>query len=322
MMRIAALLVAVLASSALADDAPKADLVLRHGIVHTLNAAQPKAEAIAIARSRIVAVGTDAEVEKLVAPSTSVVDLRGATVIPGFTESHGHLMSLGESRLSVDLNGTKSWPEIVAKVAVETKRTGKGDWIYGRGWHESKWTAPPSPVVRGFQTHDALSAATPDNPVVLERADGHAYIVNAQVMTLMGIGRDTQAPEGGEVIKDASRLPTGVLVDNAMNLVRFPPSSDARRAQALDLALAEALRKGVTSFDDAGASADDIALFKRYANDHKLGPRLYVMVMGYDLLKTYDKPEIGLGDGFLTIRSVKLVADGAMGSRGAALLEA
>jgi predicted amidohydrolase YtcJ len=321
MMRIAALLVAVLASSALADDAPKADLVLRHGIVHTLNAAQPKAEAIAIARSRIVAVGTDAEVEKLVAPSTRVVDLRGATVIPGFTESHGHLMSLGESRLSVDLNGTKSWPEIVAKVAVETKRTGKGDWIYGRGWHESKWTAPPSPVVRGFQTHDALSAATPDNPVVLERADGHAYIVNAQVMTLMGIGRDTQAPEGGEVIKDASGLPTGVLVDNAMNLVRFPPSSDARRAQALDLALAEALRKGVTSFDDAGASADDIALFKRYANDHKLGPRLYVMVMGYDLLKTYDKPEIGLGDGFLTIRSVKLVADGAMGSRGAALLE-
>jgi len=320
-MRIAALLVAVLASSAVADDAPKADLVLRHGIVHTLNAAQPKAEAIAIARSRIVAVGTDAEVEKLVAPSTRVVDLHGATVIPGFTESHGHLMSLGESRLSVDLNGTKSWPEIVAKVAVETKRTGKGDWIYGRGWHESKWTAPPSPVVRGFQTHDALSAATPDNPVVLERADGHAYIVNAQVMTLMGIGRDTQAPEGGEVIKDASGLPTGVLVDNAMNLVRFPPSSDARRAQALDLALAEALRKGVTSFDDAGASADDIALFKRYANDHKLGPRLYVMVMGYDLLKTYDKPEIGLGDGFLTIRSVKLVADGAMGSRGAALLE-
>jgi len=320
-MRIAALLVAVLASSAVADDAPKADLVLRHGIVHTLNAAQPKAEAIAIARSRIVAVGTDAEVEKLVAPSTRVVDLHGATVIPGFTESHGHLMSLGESRLSVDLNGTKSWPEIVAKVAVETKRTGKGDWIYGRGWHESKWTAPPSPVVRGFQTHDALSAATPDNPVVLERADGHAYIVNAQVMTLMGIGRDTQAPEGGEVIEDASGLPTGVLVDNAMNLVRFPLSSDARRAQALDLALAEALRKGVTSFDDAGASADDIALFKRYANDHKLGPRLYVMVMGYDLLKTYDKPEIGLGDGFLTIRSVKLVADGAMGSRGAALLE-
>src|SRR5262245_21964600 len=320
-MRIAALLIAVLTSSAFADDVSKTDLVLRHGIVHTLNAAQPKAEAIAIAGNRIVAVGTDAEIEELVVPATRVVDLHGATVIPGFTESHGHLMGLGDSRLSVDLNGTKSWPEIVAKVAAEAKRVPKGEWIYGRGWHESKWTEPPSPVVRGFQTHDALSAATPDYPVVLERADGHAYIVNAQVMSLMGIGRDTRAPEGGEVIKDAKGLPTGVLVDNAMNLVRFPPSSDARRGQALDLALAEALRKGITSFEDAGASAEDIALFKRYASEHRLGLRLYVMVMGYDLLKTYDKPEIGLGDGFLTIRAVKLVADGAMGSRGAAFLE-
>jgi predicted amidohydrolase YtcJ len=303
------------------DDAPKADLVLRHAIVHTMNAAQPKADAIAVAGSRIVVVGSDAELDKLVTPATRVVDLHGATVIPGLTESHGHLMGLGESRLSVDLNGTRSWPEIVTKVAAETARVAKDEWIYGRGWHESKWTEPPTPSVRGFQTHDALSAATPDNPVVLERADGHAYIVNAKVMALMGIGPDTQAPEGGEIIKDASGSPTGVLVDNAMGLIHFPPSSDARRSQALDLALAEALRKGITSFDDAGASADDIALFKRYANDHKLGPRLYVMIMGYDLLKTYDRPEIGLGDGFLTIRSVKLIADGAMGSRGAALLE-
>jgi predicted amidohydrolase YtcJ len=315
------LLLLVVTRVALADDASKADLVLRNGIVHTLDSAQPKAEAIAIAGNRILAVGSDSDVDKLVAPATRVVDLHGATVIPGFTESHGHLMSLGESRLSVDLTGTKSWPEIVASVAVETQRMGKSAWIYGRGWHESKWTLPPSPVVRGFPTHDALSAVTPDNPVVLERADGHAYIVNAKVMSLMGIDHDTRAPEGGEVIKDADGLPTGVLVDNAMNLVRLPPSSDARRSLALDLALAESLRKGLTSFDDAGASAEDLALFKRYANEHKLGPRLYVMVMGYDLLKTYDKPEIGLGDGFLTIRSVKLVADGAMGSRGAALLE-
>jgi predicted amidohydrolase YtcJ len=321
MMRVVALLFALLTSAVVADDAPKADLVFRHGIVHTLNGAQPKAQAVAIAGNRIVAVGSDAEVEALVAPATRVVDLQGATVVPGLTESHGHLMGLGESRLSVDLNGTKSWPEIVAKVAAEAKRVPAGEWIYGRGWHESKWTEPPSPVVRGFQTHDALSAATPDNPVVLERADGHTYIVNAKVMALMGIGADTKAPEGGEVIKDADGRPTGVLVDNAMNLVRFPPSSDARRAQALDLALAEALHKGITSFDDAGASAEDIALFKRYANEHKLGPRLYVMIMGYDLLKTYDEPEIGLGDNFLTIRSVKLIADGAMGSRGAALLE-
>jgi predicted amidohydrolase YtcJ len=320
-MRIAALLLAVMASSAPADDAPKADLVLRNGVVHTLNAAQPKAEAVAIAGNRIVAVGGDADVDELVAPATRVVDLRGATVIPGFTESHGHLMGLGDSRLSVDLNDTKSWPEIIEKVAAEAKRVGKGEWIYGRGWHESKWTEPPTPIVRGFQTHYALSAAVPDNPVVLERADGHAYIVNAQVLSMMNIGSDTRAPDGGDVIKGANGLPTGVLVDNAMNLVRFPPSSDARRTEALDLALAEALSRGVTSFHDAGASADDVALFRRYADEHKLGPRVYVMVAGYELLRQYDGPEIGLGDGFLTIRSVKLVADGAMGSRGAALLE-
>jgi hypothetical protein len=140
-------------------------------------------------------------------------------------------------------------------------------------------------------------------------------------MALMGIGLDTQAPAGGEIIRDARGAPTGVLVDNAMELVRIPPSSDERRAQALDLALEEALRKGVTSFHDAGASAADIALFRKYAAEHRLGPRLYVMVAGHELLRTFDAPEIGLGDGFLTIRSVKLVADGAMGSRGAALLE-
>src|SRR5262245_30113588 len=262
-MRTTALLLAgLLTCPAFAADGVKADLILRNGIVHTLNDAQPQAEAIAIAGNHIVAVGSDADVEKLVTGTTRVVDLHGATVIPGLTESHGHLMGLGESRLSVDLNGTKSWPEIIAKVAAEAKRVDNGEWIYGRGWHESKWTEPPSPVVRGFQVHDALSAATPDNPVVLERADGHAYIVNAQVMSLMHIDRDTQAPTGGEVIKDGDGNPTGVLVDNAMDLVRFPPSSDARRTQALDLALAETLQKGITRFDDAGANANDIALFK------------------------------------------------------------
>jgi len=320
-MRRTALLLAALASPALAAETPKAELVLLNGVVHTMDAKRPRAVALAIAGNRIVAVGSEADVKGYVGPATRVLDLAGATVIPGFTESHGHLMGLGEARLNVDLNGTRSWPEIVAKLAAAAGAAKKGDWVLGRGWHESKWSEPPVPVVRGFQTHDALSAAVPDNPVVLERADGHAVIVNAKVMELMSIGRDSQAPAGGEIIRDARGLPTGVLVDNAMGLVHTPPRSDAQRGRALDLALEECLRKGVTSFHDAGASSEDLALFKSYAQDHKLGPRLYVMVDGYDLLRRLDKPEIGLGDGFLTIRSVKLVADGAMGSRGAALLE-
>ncbi len=320
-MRRNALLFVVLAWPALGNDAPKADIVLRNGVVHTLDAKRLRSEALAIAGNRIVAVGSEADVERFVGPATRVVDLAGATVIPGFTESHGHLMGLGEARLGVELSGTRSWPEIVAKVAGAARATKKGEWVLGRGWHESKWSEPPAPVVRGFQTHDALSAATPDNPVVLERADGHALIVNAKLMQLMAIGRDSQAPVGGEIIRDASGLPTGVLIDNAMALVHVPVSSDAQRERALDLALEECLRKGVTSFHDAGASSEDLALFKKYAQQHRLGPRLYVMVAGYDLLRRLDKPEIGLGDGFLTIRAVKLVADGAMGSRGAALLE-
>ncbi len=318
-MKTVALLAALLAGSAHA--ATPADLVLRNGVVDTMNAKAPRATALAVSGNRIVAVGSDAQVSAWVGPATRVVDLAGASVIPGFTESHGHLMALGDARLDVDLTAARNWPEIVATMKAAAAQAKKGEWLAGWGWHESKWNEPPVPLVRGFQTHDALSAATPDNPVVLSRADGHATIVNARVMELMSIGRASQAPEGGEIIKDAAGLPTGVLVDNAMELVHVPPPSAERRARALDLALQECLRKGITSFEDAGSSSEDIALFKDYAQARKLGPRLYVMVAGYDLLRRFDKPEIGLGDGFLTIRAVKLVADGAMGSRGAALLE-
>jgi predicted amidohydrolase YtcJ len=320
-MRTLAIVLVALTLPAEAAGARVADLVLRNGVVRTMDQRKPRAEAIAIAGNRIVAVGSDHDVQSLIGPQTHVIDLAGAAVIPGFTESHGHLMALGESRLHVDLNGTRSWPEIVAKVASAAQAARKGDWILGRGWHESKWSEPPDPVVRGFQTHAALSAVTPDNPVVLERADGHAVIVNAKAMEQMSIGRDSQAPEGGEIIREANGLPTGVLIDNATDLVHVPATSPEQRERALDLALEECLRKGVTSFHDAGASSEDMALFRTYAQQHRLGPRLYVMVAGYDLLRRLDRPEVGLGDGFLTIRAVKLVADGAMGSRGAALLE-
>jgi predicted amidohydrolase YtcJ len=320
-MRSLALVASLLTVPVSAAGAKSADLVLRNGIVDTLDSKRPRVAAVAIAGNRIVAVGSDAEVQAFVGPRTRVVDLAGATVIPGFTEGHGHLMSLGDARLNVDLTGAGNWPETVALMKAAAAHAKKGEWLAGWGWHESKWDAPPVPVVRGFQTHDALSAATPDNPVVLDRADGHATIVNAKVMELMSIGRASQAPEGGEIIKDAAGLPTGVLVDNAMGLVHVPPPSAERRGKALDLALQECLRKGITSFHDAGSTSEDVALFKQYAEAHKLGPRLYVMLSGYDLLRRFDKPETGLGDGFLTIRSVKLVADGAMGSRGAALLE-
>ena len=298
-----------------------AEVVLRGGVVYTVNPAQPRAQALAVAAGRILAVGTDAEVAALVGPQTRVIELAGRTVVPGFRDSHGHLMSLGLARLSLDLNGTRSYPEIVAKVAEAVKAARPGEWIQGRGWHESKWIERPDPEVRRFPTHAALSRVSPDNPVVLERADGHALLVNAKAMALMGISDETKPPAGGEMIRDAHGAATGIFVDNAMDLIRVPPPDEARSRRALETALDECLRKGITSFTDAGASLEEIALYERYAAEGRLPLRLYVMVLGLDRLQKLAAPEVGLGGGFLTLRSVKLLADGAMGSRGAALLE-
>ena len=313
--------VLALATPGLAAEAPKADLVLRNGIVHTMDVKRPTAGALAIRGDTIAAVGADADVSALIGAKTQVIDLKGATVIPGFVESHGHLMSLGQSRLNVDLNGAKSYDEVVARVAAAVKGRADGEWVQGRGWHESKWASPPAVVVRGFPTHDALTAISPRTPVVLERADGHAILVNAKAMELSGITRDTKAPEGGELIRDAAGNATGVFVDNAEDLIKVPPPTPAEASRALDLVLAECVQKGITQFEDAGTVPSEIALYKSYASAGKLPLRLYLMAAGFDTLKQYDKPEIDLAGGFLTLRAVKLVADGAMGSRGAALLE-
>jgi predicted amidohydrolase YtcJ len=298
-----------------------ADLVLRNGVVHTLDAKRPRAQAVAIAGQRILAVGSDGEIARYVSSRTRVINLAGATVIPGFKESHGHLLSVGFGRMSVDVTSIPTFPQVVAKLAGAARGRKPGEWIEGGRWHEEKWTDKGASVVRGFPTHHALSAVTPDNPVVLERADGHAVLVNAKAMALMGITKDTPAPEGGEIVKDADGAPTGIFVDRAQSLIRVPPPSLEQTRKALELAMRECVEKGVTAFDDAGVDADTIALYKEYAQAGKLEVRLYPMLGGYETLRQWRRPESGLGDGMLTIRSVKLVADGAMGSRGAMLLE-
>jgi predicted amidohydrolase YtcJ len=275
---------------------------------------------VAITGNLIRAVGTDKEVAALVGPTTRVIDLKGQTVIPGFSDSHVHLLSVGAARLGVDLQGTRSYQELVDRVAAAVKGKKAGDWIRGRGWHEGKWTEPSVPTVRGFPTHDALSAVSPDNPVVLTRADGHALLVNRKVLELMGITRDTPAPKGGEIIKDAAGRPTGILVDRAEDLVHVPKPAPEEMRRALQIALEDCVRKGITSLADAGANSDTVALYKEAVQAGKLPVRIYVMLSGLETLRRFTKPEINLGEGLLTIRAVKLYADGAMGSRGAALL--
>ena len=318
------LLTLVLVSSlaaVLGAQPPRASLVLTNGIVYTMDARRPQGEAVAVEGNRIVAVGTSAELVKLAGPGASVIDLKGATVVPGLKESHGHFLGIGQQQMSVNLVGTQSYAQIVDKIAAAVRSAKPGEWVIGRGWHEGKWTDTSTLTVRGFPTHHALSAISPANPVYLTRADGHAVFANAKAMELMRIGKDTEPPSGGEVIKDKDGIPTGIFVDRAQGLIKVPPPTAEQQRRALALAMAECLRKGITSFDDAGVGLDAVALYKDVAKSGGLNLRLYVMLSGLENVKKFAKPEVGLASGFLTVRAVKLVADGALGSRGAALLE-
>jgi len=313
-------LVAPLGTARAAADAP-AELVLTGGIVHTVDPRRPRAEALAVRGSRIVAIGTSAEVAALVGRGTRVVELRGRTVIPGFEDAHAHFLGIGLSRLDVDLVGAESYAEVVARVAKAVSGRAPGEWIRGQGWHEEKWKAKPEDAVRGFPTHEALTAVSPANPVVLERADGHALLLNAKAMAHFGITPQTQPPAGGEIIRDANGAPTGVFVDNAQRLVTPEARSDGELRRALELAMDECLAKGLTALVDASQPRDVIALYKELAAAGRLRTRLYVMASGLKTMQELGRPETGLGGGMLDLRAVKLFADGALGSRGAALLE-
>ncbi len=304
-----------------AHAAEPADLVLVGATVHTVDPARPRAEALAVRGGRIVAVGTSAEIRALAGAKTRVMELSGRTVVPGFDDAHAHLLGIGFARLDVDLVGARSFAEVVARVAAAVKTRRPGEWIRGRGWHESKWASPAPGAVRGFPTHQALSAVSPDNPVVLTRADGHATLANARAMALEGITRATASPAGGEIVKDAAGDPTGVFVDNAESLVEAPERTAAETRRALELAMDECLAKGVTSLTDAGAGMEVIALYREAAARGALRTRLYVMASGLGTMRALGRPEHGLGGGMLDVRAVKLYADGALGSRGAALLE-
>jgi predicted amidohydrolase YtcJ len=315
-------LLAVAASAPARGASPEpADLVLRNATVHTVDAKRPRAEAVAVRGNRIVAVGTSAEVQAYVGPRTRLMDLRGRTVAPGFDDAHAHFLGIGFARLDVDLVGTQTFDDVLARVEKAVATRAPGEWVRGRGWHEEKWTAPARGAVRGFPTHQALSAISPANPVVLERADGHAVLVNARAMSLFGITRATRAPEGGEIIHDAAGEPTGIFVDNAERLVTPQERTPAELRRALELAMDECLAKGVTSLTDAGAPVELVGLYKELAAAGTLRTRLYVMASGLRTLRALGRPESGLGGGLLDVRAVKLYADGALGSRGAALLE-
>jgi predicted amidohydrolase YtcJ len=312
--------------------ATPADLVLQNGRIVTVDDTAPEAEALASSGGKIVFVGSDAEVRKYVGASTKVIDLQGHLAIPGFIEGHGHFTAIGEGQLGLELMGTTSWAQIVRMVAEAAKKAKPGQWIVGGGWHQDKWTSKPKPNVEGFPTHSSLDAVSPNNPVVLTHASGHGAFVNAKAMALSGITRDTPSPKGGDILKDKRGDPIGFLRETASGLVRrgagepkpTPGETTARNREVLRLADREVITKGITSFQDAGESFETINLMKQAIDAGNLHVRLWVMVAGSnaELGQNLDNYKvIGYGYDMLTVRGIKAYADGALGSRGAWLLE-
>jgi len=312
-----------------------ADLVFLGGKVVTVDDAVPEAQAIAIRGHEILAVGTDQEMESLVGTDTEVVELDGRLVVPGFIEGHGHYLSLGRALQILDLSQPGSWHEIVEMVAQAVADAEPGQWIEGRGWHQERWDPIPEPNVDGVALHHELSAVSPDNPVLLGHASGHAAFANARAMELAGIDRDTPDPPGGTIVKDAEGEPTGLLRETAQRLVsrvvdeeraqRSPGEVEQELRERVRLAGQEAVSKGVTSFHDAGADFETIDFFRALAAEGELPIRLYVMVRRETneamARRLADYRIIGQENDFLTVRSIKRQIDGAMGPHGAWLLE-
>jgi predicted amidohydrolase YtcJ len=313
----------MLSSTAWAQQ-PPADLIVTNAHIYTVDEGRPLAEAMAISDGRIVFAGSARGAEVFAGPQTRRLDLEGKTVIPGMVDAHVHLLGLGRALRIIDLVGTRSYEEVIARVVERARDVPEGEWIRGRGWDQNDW------AVTEFPTHEALSEAVPDHPVYLWRVDGHAVLVNRKALELAGVTAATVDPDGGRFIRDADGNPTGVLIDLARRAVSsvMPPLSERERREAVLAAIAEANSWGLTGVHDAGVSDTTIAVYEALAREGRYNLRNYVMVAAADsaldeFLDQYleQGPQDGLYDGRLWIRAIKLVADGALGSRGAALIE-
>ncbi len=329
------LTLAACGSTGVADTADTtADLILVNGKIETVDPALGEVEALAAAGGRILAVGTTAEIEALASDSTRVIDLDGKRAIPGFIEGHGHFTGIGEALQILNLNDVENWDEVVAMVSDAVANAEPGQWILGRGWHQEKWDRVPEDSVQGFPSHASLSAISPDNPVCMRHASGHACFFNAKAMELAGIDASTPDPAGGEILHGASGAPSGIFSETAMGLVhRVHAQEVAQRSteqrledlrRSIHLADRECLSKGVTSFQDAGSSFGTAKVLREMAEAGELGTRLWVMIRdsNEELAKNLEGARvIGAGDDHMTVRAIKRSIDGALGTRGAWLLE-
>ena len=296
-----------------------ADLIVTGGRIYTVDDTRPIVEAFVVSKGHFVFAGTTRDAMLYKGPSTRVLDVHGATVYPGLIDAHAHMLGLGLALSSVDLVGAPSYEEVVSRVAARAKTVPAGQWITGNGWDQNRWP------VKEFPTNAALSRAVPDHPVMLDRVDGHAVLANAAAMRAAGITVTTPDPAGGRIIRDANGIPTGVFVDNAEGLIQraLPDLTPKQLSDAIHAAAVECNKWGLTEVQDMGSGRPTIEAFESLARAGHLPLRSYIMV-------TDDQPDLdyyfargpkkALYDGHVWVRGIKLYADGALGSRGAALL--
>ena len=292
-------------------------------------------QAMAVNGYQVTAVGSDADIAAYIGPETEVVELGGRFVMPGFIEGHGHYLSLGRSKQILDLNDVEDWNEIVSMVSSAVDKAQPGEWIFGRGWHQDKWNSVPEDAVDGVPVNATLNEVSPDNPVILGHASGHAAFWNDAALEIAGVDANTPDPAGGTIVRDADGKATGLMRETAQRLIReaqaayegqlTPEQTDALMRERVRLAADEALRNGVTSFHDAGSDLETIDFFKQLEDEGELDVRLYVMMrrVPNELMETAlpQYKMVAEGNDFLTVRSIKRQVDGALGAHGAWLLE-
>lgn len=298
-----------------------ADLVFKNGNIYTVNERQPKAAAVAIKGDRIVFVGSIREAQKYVGKRTRVVDLNGKTMVPGMTDAHHHLSGVGFREMTLNLEGVTSLEEFLAKVKARVDQASPGEWVTGRGWIETFWKPPVFPTRRDLDT------IAPNNPVFLDRADGHGAVANSAALKLAGVDKNTPNPFGGEISKDKkSGEPNGMLLDAAQGLIQrhIPGTTIAEAERAIVLGVKRDIELGWTQVQDAGGSYAEVALFRKLYRDGKIKLRIYkaLSAPGREAQQLFsERPIIGEHGHRLTVRTVKLYVDGSLGSRSAALLE-
>ena len=311
-----------------------ADLILTNAQIYTLDRDLEMAEAIAIQDGKILAIGNITEVLALAGDQTVVEDLEGAFVMPGFIEGHGHFSGLGSSLMNLNFLHAQSWDDIMEAVSEKAKTMEPGEWIIGRGWHQEKWVTSPDRNIQGYPFHNDLSALTPDHPVLLKHASGHGLFANAKAMELAGISKETPNPAGGKIVRDAQGQAIGIFEERAQGLITQAYNEylsslsledlTAQWKKGIELAQQACLERGITSFQDAGSSFEEIQRYKDMAENGELDIKLWAMVRRpYEELKTQinQLPIINAGGGFFTCRAIKADLDGALGAFGAWLLE-